>query len=113
MALLNITKEAAEQIKEIADAEGINEVSIRIKVQGNGCAGIGFDVEFSNQASELDEQEIIEGINVIIDPLSAPYISGTTMNYISNGMEEGLRFSGGDIKTSCACGSSYVYEDKK
>jgi iron-sulfur cluster insertion protein len=101
-----ITDEAKEKIKEISEEEGIGHYSVRVKTLSGGCAGFTFDMEYDNAPGELDEILEIDGITIIIDPLSFQYMEEMTIDFVSSVLGEGFKFVGGAVKTTCACGNS-------
>lgn len=108
-----ITDLAKAKLKEIAEGEGIENLSVRVKTVGGGCSGFFVEMEFDNAPSELDEVLSIDEITVLIDPLSFQYMEGITMDFKEGLMESGFRFFGGDISSSCACGASVSFESKE
>lgn len=104
---MKITDKANAKIKEIAIAEGITHNSVRIKVIGSGCAGLSHDMCYDDRPTELDEVEEIDGVTIIIDPLSFQYMEDVTMDYIASALGEGFKFFGGVIKSTCGCGNSF------
>jgi iron-sulfur cluster assembly accessory protein len=102
-----ITEKAAAAIKEISESEGIGHTSVRIKVIGGGCSGLTNEMEYDDSPGELDEVIEIDGITIIIDPLSSQYMEGITMDYQETSLGGGFKFSGGAIKSTCGCGSSF------
>lgn len=106
---MKITEKANAKIKEIAIAEGITHNSVRVRVIGGGCAGYSFDMYYDDQPSEMDEVEEIDGIKVVIDPLSFQYMEDIIMDYVSSPLGEGFKFMGGSIKSTCGCGSSVSF----
>jgi iron-sulfur cluster assembly protein len=56
--------------------------------------------------NELDEVFEIDGIKVIVDPMSLPYLEDTTIDYQDELMSSGFVFRNPKAKHSCGCGSS-------
>lgn len=107
--MLAITDKAAVKIKEISEAEGIGHFNIRLKVIGGGCAGMTHDLFFEEVISDLDEVSDIDGIKIIIDPISFQYLENANIDYIENSMSAGFKITNPDIKSTCGCGSSFAY----
>lgn len=107
--MISITKSASDKLKEIADAEGIGHTSIRVKVIGGGCAGFTHDMTYDNNPTEFDETVEIDGIMVIVDPLSFQYLENVEIDWVSQGFSEGFKFRSPDSKSSCGCGNSVSY----
>jgi iron-sulfur cluster insertion protein len=108
-----ITEKASAKIKEISESEGIGHTSVRVKVIGGGCSGFSFDMVYDDQPEELDEVEMIDGITIVIDPLSFQYVEGITMDYKTSALGSGFTFEGGKISGHCGCGNSVSFEEEK
>ncbi|SRR5258708_24619353 len=106
--MITLTEKAVIKIKEIAEEDGL-DLAIRIKAIGGGCSGIKFDMEFDNSPKELDDVLESGGIKIIVDTISFQYVDGITIDYISSNFIQGFKFIGGEIKSTCGCGSSYSF----
>jgi iron-sulfur cluster insertion protein len=104
--MIRLTEKAVEKVKEIAEAEGIGSLTIRVKILAGGCAGYSFDMEFIDQIGELDEVIEQDGISIVIDPISFQYMEGIVVDWADTTFGGGFKFGGGEIKSTCGCGSS-------
>lgn len=107
--MISLTEKAISKIKEIAEGEGIASLTIRVSIKGGGCSGMIHDMEFSDLINDLDETIDIEGIKIVIDPLSMQYVENVSIDYIDTPFAGGFKFTSPDIKTTCGCGSSVSY----
>lgn len=105
--MIYITEKAAKQVKFISDSEGIGYYIIRVAVKGGGCAGFEYDLGFDDKINELDEVYELDGVKVVVDPMSIQYIEGTTIDYSDGLMGQGFRFNNPTAKGSCGCGHSF------
>lgn len=106
---INLTEKSVEKIKELSEADGIGHFTIRVKVIGGGCAGFSHDMMFDDKSNDLDEIVEQDGVKLIIDPLSAQYLEGTTIDYLENIIGSGFKFLNPNAKGSCGCGSSITF----
>ena len=107
--MIQLTDRAAAKIKEIAEAEGLENQAVRLKVIAGGCAGFTHDMSFDSQISELDEAIEIDDITLVIDPLSFQYMENITIDWLDSPFGGGFKFIGGEIKSTCGCGNSVSY----
>lgn len=108
--MINLTDIAKQKLKEIAESEGLADQFVRIKVIGGGCAGFTYDMCFEDVSSELDEiVEIEPGIKLSVDPISAQYLEGMTIDYLDSQFGAGFKFLNPNVKGSCGCGSSVSF----
>lgn len=107
--MIKLSQLAILKIKEISDAEGIGNYSIRLKIIGGGCAGYQNDLYFDNIINDSDEVFNQEDIQIIIDELSLQYLSGTEIDYIDDIINSGFSFKNENITNQCGCGKSFSF----
>ena len=104
---VKITDIAASKVLEIREAEGIEEdMSLRLRVVGGGCAGFSYDLFFDNK-TEVDTQFELNGVEVVIDQMSLMYLMGTEVDYVESLQGAGFKFNNPNVKSTCGCGSSF------
>lgn len=105
--MIHITDKAVVKIKEISEAEGIGHCRVRLRVIGGGCSGFTYDLYYEEVLTDTDEVEDINGVTVVIDPLSYQYLDGVEIDYVEKFMSEGFTFNNPNVSGSCGCGSSF------
>jgi iron-sulfur cluster assembly accessory protein len=105
---IHITDMAASKVIEIRDAEQIeDDMSLRVRVVGGGCAGFSYDLYFDTR-TELDRDFSINGVKVIVDEMSLMYLMGTEIDYVESLQGAGFKFNNPNVKSTCGCGSSFA-----
>lgn len=105
--MLALTEKAAEKVKEIRTAEGIEDVmALRLRVVGGGCSGFSYDLYFDN-AQETDKQFDSHGVKLAVDQMSLMYLMGTEVDYVEGLHGAGFKFGNPNVKSTCGCGSSF------
>jgi iron-sulfur cluster insertion protein len=105
--LVHLTEMAAQKVQEIRDAEEIeDDMALRLRVVGGGCAGFSYDLYF-DEKTELDRECVISGQDVIVDEMSLMYLVGTTIDYVESLAGAGFKFENPNVKSTCGCGSSF------
>lgn len=105
--IITVTDSAAEAIKvRLADA-GDNVIGLRIGIKAKGCSGMAYFMEYAQSQSEDDEVVEKDGIKVIVDSSSMMYLLGTTIDFVSDDMQEGFVFNNPNEKSRCGCGDSF------
>lgn len=107
--MIYVTERAVDKIKEMSEAEGIGHFVVRVKVIGGGCAGFTHDMFYDELETEVDEVTEVNGIKVLIDPLSWQYLDEMTIDFISTSYGSGFKFLNPNAKGSCGCGSSMSF----
>lgn len=107
--MITLTKKAVAKIKEISELEGIGHTCIRVKIVGGGCAGMMHDMSFEDVKRDDDDLIEMDGVKLIIDPISAQYMENTTVDWEDRIISSGFTFKSPDITGSCGCGKSVSY----
>jgi len=106
-SMVHITPVAAAKVNEIRGAEGIEDnMALRLRVVGGGCAGFSYDLYF-DEPQEVDRQCEIGGVRVVVDEMSLMYLVGTEIDYVEGLQGAGFKFNNPNVKTTCGCGSSF------
>lgn len=107
--LVHITPLALEELYKLWDSESQKEPSpdgLRLGVQGGGCSGFSYILKF-DQRKDKDHQQVHGPLTVLIDPKSAIYIKGITLDY-QGGLEgKGFVFQNPNATSTCGCGESF------
>lgn len=83
-------------------------IGLRLGVKKVGCSGFGYVVDFLDEASPDDcVYPVAEGLAVYVDPDSLPYVRGTEVNYVRQGLNTGFEFNNPNVKAMCGCGESF------
>lgn len=107
--LVGLTPVAAEKVLEIRAEEGIeDEMGLRLRVVGGGCAGFAYDLYFDNR-TEMDVEFNLQGVQVFVDQMSLMYLDGTEIDYVEGLLGAGFKFNNPNVKGSCGCGESVQF----
>jgi len=68
---------------------------------------MAYKLEYVDEAQEDDVVFESRGLKVVIDPKSLPYLEGTELDFIREGLNEGFRFNNPNVKDQCGCGESF------
>jgi len=104
---IDLTAKAIEMVREAMEAEKLDNHGLRIFVQGGGCAGFqyGLDFDEANRAGDFELE--FDGLKVWVDPMSAMHLEGTVIDYVMGISGAGFKFNNPSAKTTCGCGSSF------
>jgi iron-sulfur cluster assembly accessory protein len=106
---LAITAKAIEMVKLTRDQEGMDaSFGLRVAVMGGGCSGFQYALDFEQEARETDSVMELDGLRVFIDPVSARYLEGVTIDYVFGMHGAGFKFSNPRATGTCGCGSSFA-----
>ena len=104
---LIITDNAVAKVHHLVEDEGNPSLKLRVYVTGGGCSGFQYGFSFDDSVAEDDTIVEKDGISVLVDALSYPYLVGSKVDY-QEGLE-GARFlvSNPNASTTCGCGASF------
>src|SRR5512132_4723703 len=107
---LTVTPNAGVEVKKFMDAEGVTaeEGGLRVSVQPGGCSGFKYSLVIEDKSAEDDFVLDNDGFKVFVDPFSAQYISGVTIDYVTSMQGSGFTFKNPNSTGGCGCGSSFT-----
>jgi len=103
---ITITAKAAEKFKEFMKEEKDSKY-LRVYVQGGGCSGLSYGMNFEDKAEEDDIIMEENGIKYIVDSYSIDSLKGANVDYVESLMGSGFKINNPNVKKSCSCGSSF------
>lgn len=110
--LVSLTPTAAAKVKELlAEEPGGESMVLRVAIQGGGCSGFQYGLGFDTEPAEGDEVTEHHGVRVAIDPYSAPYLKGATVDFLTGLEESGFKIDNPNASSSCGCGHSFQVEE--
>ena len=104
---VQLTAKAIEMVKEAMAAEKLQNHALRIYVQGGGCSGFQYGLDFDDKPRSGDFEMSFDGLRVFVDPISAMHLEGTTIDYVMGISGAGFKFNNPQVKSTCGCGSSF------
>jgi iron-sulfur cluster assembly protein len=110
--LLTLTPLAAGKVRELmAEEPDGDDLVLRVAIQGGGCSGFQYGLGFDTGAAEGDLELSLEGVHVVVDPFSLPYLQGATIDYLNGLPESGFKIENPNAVSSCGCGHSFQVEE--
>jgi iron-sulfur cluster assembly protein len=105
--MINVTPIAVEKIKEAMTAEGRNDLSLRIYVEGGGCSGLQYGLVFEEAEKEGDTSYACDGFKILVDRFSLPYLENIEIDYATTLQGAGFKINNPEATGSCGCGHSF------
>jgi iron-sulfur cluster assembly accessory protein len=110
--LMTVTEPAAAKIKQLIAEEADVNV-LRVAIQGGGCSGFQYGLGFDDGAQEGDVRFTLHGVDVVVDPFSAPYLQGAEIDYVDSIEASGFAINNPNAVASCGCGHSFQVADEE
>jgi iron-sulfur cluster assembly protein len=104
---VNLTPAAQARVRTILQEKELPGHALRVFVSGGGCSGLQYGMALEAAPRESDHRFEAGGLPVVVDPLSLPYLSGITIDYVEDLMGGGFRIENPNAVASCGCGHSF------
>ncbi len=105
-----LTETAAEKVESfLSDQPDVDDIALRVAVQAGGCAGFRYALFFDDRQLDGDVAETHHGIQIRIDKMSSPYLSGTVIDWKESLEASGFSIENPNSSGSCACGESATF----
>ena len=102
-----LTDAAAQKVKNLLAQEGRDDLRLRIAVQPGGCSGLIYQLYFDDRFLEGDAVRDFDGVEVIVDRMSVPYLAGATIDFSDTIERQGFTIDNPNAVNTCACGESF------
>lgn len=106
---VTLTPAAVAHVKRLRAKKGDDTLKLRVGVKGGGCSGLSYILALEEAPRATDTVYDVEGVTVMVDPKSAQFISGMTLDYsTANLLEGGWKYLNPNVQKSCGCGTSFT-----
>lgn len=104
---ITLTETAAQRVKHHLLERGAG-LGLRLGVKTTGCSGFAYVVDYAEAASAEDVIFEDHGVKVVVNRESLPYLDGTQVDYVRQGLNESFKFINPNVKDECGCGESFT-----
>jgi len=104
---LTLTEGAAVKVRALLDQEGRDVLRLRVAVQPGGCSGMQYQLFFDERSLDGDLELDLNGVPVVVDRMSAPYLGGATIDFTDTIEQQGFTIDNPNASGGCACGNSF------
>jgi iron-sulfur cluster assembly accessory protein len=105
-SLIRLTESAGTKARALFAREKQGEF-LRIAITGGGCNGLSYKLRFAPEPKRGDIQVRSSGVPVLVDARTALYLKGTVLDYSTQLIAGGFKFTNPNAKASCSCGESF------
>jgi iron-sulfur cluster assembly accessory protein len=107
LTTLALSPMAAVKVRALLEQEGREDLRLRVAVQPGGCSGFQYQLFFDERSLDGDVDLSIEGVPVVVDRMSAPYLGGATIDFADTIEQQGFVIDNPNAAGGCACGNSF------
>ncbi len=106
--LVKVLGGASGHLRSLLDRQGRPDGALRIAVIGGGCSGLQYKMDLVDGPQDRDILVASNGVNVVIDPKSALFVSGSELDYSDDLQQGGFKVSNPNALVTCSCGESFA-----
>jgi iron-sulfur cluster assembly protein len=103
---ISLSEAAAARIRSYM-AQQSAASAMRLGVKKTGCSGFAYVVELTSRVDESDHVFDTDGIRIVIDNKSLPFLDGTRIDFTRQGLNEMFEYDNPNVKSLCGCGESF------
>lgn len=104
---VGLTSTAGVKVRSLYEQEGRDDLRLRVAVQPGGCSGLIYQLYFDERLLEGDATVDFDGVEVVVDKMSVPYLDGATIDFEDTIQKQGFTIDNPNASGSCACGDSF------
>lgn len=102
-----LSDEAVAKVKALLSQEGRDDLRLRIAVQPGGCSGLMYQLYFDERVLDGDAIRDFDGVEVIVDKMSKPYLDGASIGFADSIDRQGFTIDNPNAQGTCSCGDSF------
>ena len=106
--MVTVTDKAKSKIDHLIQDSGLDaSYFLRVSVQGGGCSGLSYNLDFDNEIKKGDQFFEDQGIRLALDMKSFLYLAGTELDFSDGLNGKGFNFHNPNASRTCGCGESF------
>jgi iron-sulfur cluster assembly protein len=106
--MIKLTPNAVKAIHRFVRGSETPVAGLRIMIQGGGCSGFQYGLRLEQEMQEDDTLLEIEGVKLLVDPMSYTLVAGVTVDFIDTLTHTGFKFDNPNATSTCGCGQSFT-----
>jgi iron-sulfur cluster assembly protein len=103
---ITLTESAARHVAAQMQRRG-KGAGLRLGVRTSGCSGFAYQLDFADEPDPSDLAFESHGVKVFVDRKNLPFVDGTELDFVREGLNEGFRFNNPNVAAECGCGESF------
>ncbi|MEI8164966.1 MAG: iron-sulfur cluster insertion protein ErpA [Chloroflexales bacterium] len=105
--ILSVSESASSHLQAMMSEKQLDGYALRVYVSGGGCSGLEYGMTFDDETREGDSTFTAAGLRVVVDSISAGYLTGASIDYINELNNNGFKIDNPNAVSSCGCGKSF------
>jgi iron-sulfur cluster assembly accessory protein len=106
--LVRVTEDASRKLTSLLTKQGRPQGALRVAVIGGGCSGLQYKMDLVDGPANRDILVNSLSVNVVVDPKSALFVSGSVLDYSDDLQKGGFKVTNPNAVAHCSCGESFA-----
>jgi len=106
-ASITVTENAVTRLKTVMKSDGKEDFLLRMSVEGGGCSGMTYKMDFEKEKLEFDKVFKSNGLTVVCDLKSWLYLQDVEIDYSNDLLNGGFKIKNPNAERTCGCGTSF------
>ena len=107
---IQLTPAARQRMQSFLAAQP-EAAGVRFGVRKTGCSGYAYVVEIADSVAANDRIIETDGVKLVVDAKSIPYVDGTEIDFARQGLNASFVFRNPNVTGECGCGESFTIEE--
>jgi iron-sulfur cluster assembly protein len=107
---IQLSESAAARMRDFI-AKHPGAAGVRFGIKKTGCSGFGYTVDLTDSVAEDDRVFELDGVCVVVDARSLPFVDGTHIDYAREGLNAAFVFHNPNATGECGCGESFTVDE--
>ena len=103
---ISLTEVAAQRVRTFM-AQDAESKALRLGIKKTGCSGFAYVAELTADIANTDHVFDSDGVTIVVDDKSLPFLDGTRIDFTRQGLNEGFEYDNPNVKSLCGCGESF------
>lgn len=104
--VISMTPEARAHLRKQLQREGV--LAVELNINESGCNGYMYEINYvSDRPEDSREFDFGDGVKVFVSNEDWQYVSGTSIDFVTEGLNSSLKFDNPNADTLCGCGESF------
>jgi len=105
---IEITKDAANRVKELIAKSEKKMIALRVSVDGGGCSGFMYQYSLIETINKDDFILESHQVKVAIDPMSQQFLEGCRIEFVQELGSNFFQITNPNASAKCGCGNSFA-----
>ena len=106
-ATITVTESAVKRLVAVMNSDGKDDHFLRMSVEGGGCSGMTYKMDFENEKGDYDKEFESNGLTIVCDLKSWLYLKDVEVDYSDDLLNGGFKIKNPNAERTCGCGTSF------